>query len=40
MDKLKTKEVHIVETQEDLEVTLDSFFFNLLEDTDWDKDAA
>ena len=40
MARLKIEEGHIVETEEDLELTLNSFFVKLLEEPDWDRDVA
>ena len=40
MARLKTKEVRIAETQEDLELTLNSYFAKILEEPDWDRNEA
>ena len=40
MTRLKTKEGHIAETQEELEITLNSYFAKLLEEPNWDRDAS
>ena len=40
MARLKTKEGHIVEIQEELELTMNSFFTKLLAEPDWDRDAS
>ena len=40
MTRLKTEEGHISETQKELELALNSYFSKLLEEPDWDRDAA
>ena len=37
---MKTEEGTIVETQEEFELTLNSFFSNILEEPNWDCEAA
>ena len=40
LTRLQTKEGHVVETQEELERTVNSFFSTLLEEPDEDREAS
>ena len=40
MERMKTEEGNIVETQENMEHTLNTFFVSLLEEPNWVRDVA